>query len=178
VQRQSAEQIVEQLLALPAQTQVVLLAPWVTPVILALPHAQDAMPLSWRMRGEIWRFARDRIGERPLTGWGLDGARQFGSQILTIDGVPFQAIPLHPHSFSVHVWLETGAVGAVLMASAIFAGGVAASRTLGASRYAAAAVCGVMASAGLIWNVSYGAWQEWWIGAVFVALAAAAVVRR
>ncbi len=155
-----------------------LLAPWLTPALLALPHLQERLPLSWRMRGMIWGYARDRIAERPLTGWGLDGARQFGDRILTIDGLDFRAIPLHPHSFSMHVWLETGAIGTVLMAGAIVAGGIATTRTLGRSRAATAAVCGVIATAGMIWNVSYGAWQEWWIGAVFIALAAAAVARR
>lgn len=157
-----------------------LAAPWVTPVLLSVPGIEDRMPLSWRMRGEIWRFARARIEEKPLAGWGLDGARHFGDTLLTMPGLdlPFRAIPLHPHSFSFHVWLETGAIGAALMAGAIFAGGIAASRTLAGSRAAAAAVCGAMATIGSIWNVSYGAWQEWWFATAFIALAAAAAVRR
>jgi len=155
-----------------------LLAPWISSLLLSIPGVAAGMPLSWRMRAMIWDFAHDRIAERPVTGWGLDGARQFGDTILTIDGLDFRAIPLHPHSFSFHVWLETGAIGASLMAAVILCGGVAASRTLGRSRAATAAVCGVMGTAGAIWNVSYGAWQEWWIAAVFVGLAAAAVARR
>ena len=90
----------------------------------------------------------------------------------------FQAIPLHPHSFSMHVWLETGLVGACLAALAILAAGIIASRTLGHSKAAAAAAVAAMATVGTIWNVSYGAWQEWWIAAAFTAAAAAALARR
>ena len=156
----------------------VLAAPWLTPLLLSINGIERGMPLSWRMRGEIWQFARARIEEKPWFGWGLDGARQFGGRILTIDGLDFRAIPLHPHSFSYHVWLETGAVGAALMAAAMVAGGIAAARTLGGSKPASAAVTGAIAAIGMIWNVSYGAWQEWWIATAFIALGAATLARR
>ncbi|MDX2233146.1 MAG: hypothetical protein NW200_01495, partial [Hyphomonadaceae bacterium] len=155
----------------------VLLAPWLTPLLFA-GGGGAAMPMSWRMRGEIWRFAAERIAERPLTGWGLDASRQFGDTLLRLDGLDFRAIPLHPHSFSIQIWLEAGAVGALLMAGAIVAAGRAASRFAGTDRACAAAIAGAIAATGLIWNVSYGAWQEWWIATVFCALAFAAAVRR
>ncbi len=155
-----------------------LIAPWATPAILSLPGMAQGLPLSWRMRGEIWRFAGERIAEKPLFGWGLDGARQFGDTILQIDGLDFRAIPLHPHSFSVHVWLETGAVGALLLAAAIAGAGQLAARHVGPDRAAGAAFTGAIAAIGAIWNVSYGAWQEWWMAAAFLALAFAAAVRR
>jgi O-antigen ligase len=155
-----------------------LLAPWLTPMILALPGVTAGLPASWRMRGEIWRFASARIAERPLTGWGLDSARQFSDTILTLDGLPFHAIPLHPHSFSIHVWLETGAVGALLLAAAIVAGGRTASAAFARSRPAAAALTAAMAAVAVIWNVSYGAWQEWWFATAFLAVAWTGALRR
>lgn len=155
-----------------------LIAPWASAFVMSHPGIAQKLPLSWQMRGEIWRYAFERINEKLVTGWGLDGARQFGKNILTIGDVQLQAIPLHPHSFSLHVWLETGLVGAALAAAAILTAGIVTSRTLGDSRAAAAAATAAMASVGAIWNVSYGAWQEWWIAAAFTAAAAAALVRR
>ncbi len=155
-----------------------LAAPWASVFILSLPGLQDRLPMSWRMRGEIWRYAAARIDERLITGWGLDGARKFGENTLKVGEMQVQAIPLHPHSFSMHVWLETGLVGASLAAAAILAAGIIASRTLGAHRGAAAAAVGAMVAVAAIWNVSYGAWQEWWIAAAFTAAGAAALARR
>lgn len=155
-----------------------LIAPWASVFVLSLPGVQDRLPLSWQMRGEIWRYAAARIDERLITGWGLDGARKFGTNSLALGDMQFQAIPLHPHSFSMHVWLETGLVGASLAAASILTAGVVASRTLGSHRGAAAAAVGAMVAVGAIWNVSYGAWQEWWIAAAFTAAGAAALARR
>lgn len=155
-----------------------LIAPWASVFVLSLPGLQDRLPLSWQMRGEIWRYAAARIDERLITGWGLDGARKFGANTLTVGDMQVQAIPLHPHSFSMHVWLETGLVGASLAAASILAAGIITSRTLGRHRAAAAAAVGAMVAVGAIWNVSYGAWQEWWIAAAFTAAGAAALARR
>jgi len=156
-----------------------LVAPWASLFVLSLPGLQERLPLSWQMRAEIWRYASARIDEKLMTGWGLDGARKFGVERLSLPGVgEFQAIPLHPHSFSMHVWLETGLVGASLAALSILAAGIIASRTLGHSKAAAAAAVAAMATVGTIWNVSYGAWQEWWIAAAFTGAAAAALARR
>jgi O-antigen ligase len=154
-----------------------MVAPWLSPVLSRM-FDNEAMPMSWRMRGEIWRFAAARVAEKPWTGWGLDSSRVYGDTILAIGDHRFQAIPLHPHSVSMHIWLETGAAGAALFAVTLVAGGLAASRAFAAHRAAAAATCGAMASVGLIWNVSYGAWQEWWLAAVFLAFAASAALRR
>lgn len=153
-----------------------LLAPWVSPLLLSAPFL-DRLPFSWQMRAHIWAFAHDRIAEKPLTGWGLDSARTFGDTLLSIGAVKFRAIPLHPHSFSLHVWLDTGAVGAVLLAGAILAGGIAAARAFAAHRFAAAALTATVASLAAIWNVSYGAWQEWWMATAFLALAACAALK-
>lgn len=147
------------------------------PVLFSIPMG-PTLPLSWRMRDEIWAFAIARIGDKPLFGWGLDGARAFGDTIQQIDGLDFRVIPLHPHSFSLHVWLETGAVGALLLAFALVTAGRAAARLTADSPAAAAAVTAAIAALTAIWNVSYGAWQEWWMATAFVSLAGAMALRR
>jgi hypothetical protein len=68
------------------------------------------------------------------------------------------------------VWFETGAVGALLAAALTLAGGWALSRVL-VDRAQAAAAAATLASAGVIANLSYGIWQEWWDAALFLAAA-------
>lgn len=148
-------------------------APWVAPLI---PDSA-AFPLSWRMREQIWAFASDRILEKPLTGWGFAASRSFPDRG-EIEGVGFGLIPLHPHSGSLQIWLELGAVGAGLAAAAVLFAGLAARRAIGGDRRAGAAVCGFGAAALVIANVSFGLWQEWWVAALaFGAVAAASLTR-
>ena len=61
---------------------------------------------SWSERLDMWAFAAAKIVEKPWAGWGLDASRTFGS-----------AISLHTHDAAIQIWLELGAVGAVLAAA-------------------------------------------------------------
>lgn len=149
-----------------------LAAPFVTPLIFASPSFVESLPKSWAIRSEIWRFACERIAEQPWIGRGIDAARTFSEQI-TVRGETMRALPLHPHSASLQVWLETGAVGAILAALALVVGGWGLARKFRYDRNAAAATTATMAAMGLFANVSYGAWQEWlWA----VALTAACLI--
>jgi O-antigen ligase len=154
-----------------------LAAPFAMPILITALRSVESLPLSWKMRLEIWAFALARIREKPIMGWGLDSVRGF-KDIASIGDFKFPAAPLHTHSASLHVWLETGAIGAILAAAAIIGVGVATARTLGAHPAASAAACGAMAAVGAIWNVSYGAWQEWWMVVPFAAAGLAAAARR
>ena len=92
--------------------------------------------------------------------------------MLEVRSVVTRGIPLHPHSGSLQIWLETGAVGAALGALALVIGGVAMSRALAHRRAAAGAACATLVSFGFIANVSYGIWQEWWVATALIAAAA------
>jgi len=143
-----------------------------TPLLvrLAVDHdlvlrAQAVLGASWDARLDIWSFATARIMEHPLLGWGLDASRTFGN-----------SIPLHTHNGALQVWLEMGAVGALLMATAwlfllkAIYDLVEVDRRLAA--VAAASACAYL----MIGAVSFGVWQEWWLAlgalvfAVIVAL--------
>lgn len=117
--------------------------------------------LSWSMRMGFWSHAIDWIADHPLRGWGLDASRVFGPGIV-----------LHPHDTALQVWLELGAVGAVL-AAVIW--GLAISR-LARPRAEMAAVAVVAATTVylLFSALNFGAWQEWWLamGALIASLAA------
>lgn len=139
-----------------------LAAPWVTPLIGNIPGLADQIPRSWTERIRIWNYAAERIAEQPWIGHGLDAAR---SPPHTND------IPLHPHSASLHLWFDTGAVGAVLAALLLILGGRELVRLFGDNRFGAAAACATLASLGVVANVSFGLWAEWWMCTLFIAAA-------
>lgn len=112
----------------------------------------DPERVSWAARLDIWRFAAQRVLERPFFGWGLDASRMFSPNI-----------QLHTHNGALQVWLELGAVGAALVGlfwSWLF-GRIdrieARDRTMAAAAAAAAAVYLMIGA------LSFGIWQEWWI---------------
>jgi O-antigen ligase len=135
-----------------------LAAPFVTPLVIANPRLVAALPDSWAHRAEIWTYVCQEIRALPLLGHGFDAARH-------ADG----RIPLHPHSASLQIWYELGGVGAAIVAVMLIVSGLAMARALRHERTAAAAAAATLASLGVVANVSYGAWQEWWIAAIFAA---------
>ncbi|OJU11871.1 MAG: hypothetical protein BGN86_17130 [Caulobacterales bacterium 68-7] len=125
------------------------------------------VPLSWDIRLDIWAFAAAKTMEHPLRGWGLDAARNFTG-----------AIPLHTHDAPIQLWLELGLPGAALVGG-FFAlvlwriGEMAKERRNQAAVAAATAVTFIVIGA-----LSFGVWQEWWIGLGTLALIACRVERR
>lgn len=151
-------------------------APWAIPALLATPLA-ERLPDSWIVRSAIWRFVSTRIAESPVLGAGLDASRHF-KETARAGELAFPTIPLHPHSGSLQVWFETGGVGAMLALAVLIAGGLAAQRAFAERPAAGAALCGAIAASGVIANVSYGLWQEWWIATMMTGVALASAARR
>lgn len=142
-------------------------------IISSLPDSvRSAMPHSWEMRLEIWSYVCDLIADKPWFGYGLDASRPLSGEFV-FNGREFEALPLHPHNATLHIWLETGAVGAILAATGLVAlgGQIAAAPQL--SRLQAVAVVWVLAIYVSLIVFSYGVWQEWHQGTV--ALAATSV---
>jgi O-antigen ligase len=124
------------------------------------------VPASWDARLNIWTFAADHIQQHPFRGWGLDASRTFGP-----------AIPLHTHNAQLQLWLELGAIGAAL-AGVFFcwlAYGVV--RISERSRGEAAMAAGALVSYLVIGALSFGVWQEWWLGLGALTLVACGLAR-
>ena len=124
------------------------------------------VPASWDARLNIWTFAADHVQTHPFRGWGLDASRTFGA-----------AVPLHTHNAQLQLWLELGAVGAAL-AGVFFcwlAYGVV--RISERSRGEAAMAAGALVSYLVIGGLSFGVWQEWWLGLGAVTLIACGLAR-
>lgn len=147
-----------------------LAAPFATPIILANQSLVDALPLSWAARAGIWDYVCARIVEQPWIGHGLDASRAVTDRI-QVRELDMRGIPLHPHSASLQIWYETGAVGAVLAAAALLASGFALTRVFEGNRVGGAAAAATLASLGIMAYLSFGVWQEWWIATWFVTAA-------
>jgi O-antigen ligase len=122
---------------------------------------------SWEERLDMWTFAAAKIVEKPWGGWGLDSSRTFGS-----------AISLHTHDAAIQVWLELGAVGAVLAAAFWIGVWTLIEMVARRDRTAAAAASGAAVAYLTIGALSFGVWQEWWLGlGAMAAVACACLVR-
>lgn len=133
-------------------------APFVTPWLLSSQTLVAKMPLSWQARADIWDYVCARIIEQPWWGHGLDAGRAHEPNI-----------SVHPHSASLQVWFDTGLMGVLLLSAAIVAGVAALLRGRGKDPWSSAAVCGTVASLGVIANLSYNLWAEWWLATFFLA---------
>ncbi|MCX8134796.1 MAG: O-antigen ligase family protein [Roseococcus sp.] len=170
----------------------VLAAPLLMAGALALLPSLERLPPSAAHRVLTWDFVLERIAERPLLGWGAEASRvmpgggeTFDAGTLARFGLTSEAsrawfarpeanrLPLHPHNMPLQIWLELGAPGALAAAVLAWLLGAAAAR----ARPQPAAT-GAFGAAIIVGLLSYGAWQEWWIGLLLVLAAALAAGTR
>ncbi|MBI3439322.1 MAG: O-antigen ligase family protein [Proteobacteria bacterium] len=149
----------------------VLAAPFVTPLLFTDQRVVDALPMSGAARVVIWRYVSGRIPEKFWFGHGLDASRTAPQMLPVRADYSVAAIPLHPHSASMQIWFELGAVGALLAAAALLVGGWSLAQRSRGDRFSAAAAAATIASLGVIANLSYGIWQEWWDATMLLAAA-------
>jgi O-antigen ligase len=121
----------------------------------------------------IWRFTSAKILERPILGYGLRAGRKVpgGEQMVMLpqdgDLKPRRVFSMHPHNGPLEWWLELGLPGAVLGALAVFFLFRWPRRIAG--RTTRALVVGQLVTAFGIFNLSFGAWQVWWLVALVLA---------
>ena len=119
----------------------------------------------------VWQFVSHKITEKSIIGQGGDSSRAalVGGEKKawsTVNGagdvVPIysKAIPLHPHNLPLQIWLELGAIGALIMAALSYY------LLRGLNRYSvkdAAVIVGCFTTASLTFLVNLGCWQSWWL---------------
>jgi O-antigen ligase len=148
--------------------------------VIWLSHEAPWLRTSAQHRLIIWRFADDRIAERPLLGWGMDAAREIPGGKTRVrdymalpDALPLEGsvMPLHPHDAILQWTLELGIPGA-LLGSAII---VCIAWLIGfagmPSRATRAAGFGVMAASLPPLLLSFGVWQSWWQSTLWLVAA-------
>jgi O-antigen ligase len=135
------------------------------------------LPTSTHHRMTIWSFVGEKISIHPVGGWGFDSSRalpggreEYALHRSSGDIMYEKYLPLHPHDFSLQIWLELGAIGATLMAALLWLIGralrFAPSDPAGRAAATAALVAGFAIS-----SVSFGAWQSWWLSTLWLAAA-------
>jgi len=77
-------------------------------------------------------------------------------------------IPLHPHNFLLQTGLELGLPGIALL---LFIIGAIFWRCLDQPPERRTAFCGFFLSALVIFSLSYGEWQGWWLSTVWLCTA-------
>jgi len=122
----------------------------------------------------IWQFASERIAERPLAGWGLASSRAVPGGNERPLGFP-ELLPLHPHNAALHVWLELGALGALVGAFIVASTVLRIDRTFepGAGQVLALSAAATTIAVAF---VGFGIWQSWWIGAIGLTAACTVAV--
>lgn len=134
----------------------------------------ERLPLSWHWRLEIWSFAVERIAEKPVLGHGLDSGRTL-SETVMLRGMEIERMPIHAHNAGLHIWMETGVIGALLAAGAL----LALARSVGRAALNAP-LSAALGFAGAVWLASvmlgYGVWQEWHHGALAFAFGSAFIL--
>ena len=153
-------------------------APWIAQMMFA-DLARATEETSWLSqayaadRMEIWDFVARRALEQPWYGFGLEACRyieHFDTQKLY---APQEHI-LHPHNFALQIWLEFGALGAVLAAAAF---GMLLKKIYNLGPVNARRVLPLFVAALAAAATSYGLWQAWWLG-VFTLLPCLYLVAR
>lgn len=141
------------------------------------------LPYSTHHRLIIWHYTGQRIAEHPWRGWGMEAARADpgGAEMLTIQDVDETGrvrrelvgarLPLHPHNAVLQWWMELGLAGALLLAGFLWWLIRRVERSLVMDRLGRATGAGALTAALAISLVSYGAWQSWWLGVLWLVAA-------
>jgi O-antigen ligase len=158
---------------------LVIVFPLVTPAPAAIEQIRQEAPMlkeSAIHRLIIWRFAAERIAERPLLGWGMDASRAIpGGTAHASDVMPevkltgiVTMLPLHPHDAALQWRLELGLPGALLCVAIL---GLILWRIAGSPSLAPpqrAIVLGYAAAVLTVAMLSFGAWQAWWLSSIWL----------
>jgi O-antigen ligase len=157
---------------------MIIAAPLVMGAMLSLiPDSLiDSLPLSWAQRIEIWRFAMDQIAAAPIAGHGLDASRVI-NEVTMIRGFEMELLPLHAHNAGLSIWLETGAIGAILIGGTLIAIGQSLSQRL-IDPLQSASIAYACTAFFVTVSVGSGIWQEWLHASLAFALAATALIRK
>lgn len=163
----------------------VLLAP-LMPGLFPDPQKPDniltRLPNSAIHRIAIWRTAAGHIKEKPFLGGGFDSTRSlygvkdkvkivyFAGNGKKASSAMYEPIPLHPHNGMLQVWMEMGAVGALILLGVLLSVILAAHRRITHNRDRAA-TWAMMSVWICISSLSFGAWQSWWLASILLAAA-------
>jgi exopolysaccharide production protein ExoQ len=161
-----------------------------TLLILGMPFAMQVLPdartigknlpeLSFSVypRLVIWQYAANRTMESPILGHGIRTSRAMDIEQARISFLyrdngkvkkgNTKAIPLHPHNGVIQMWLELGGLGALIGLAIILSVLRGIHKSMVSPIHKAFLYAALFSSMCLM-SVSYGLWQNWWIGALWL----------
>jgi O-antigen ligase len=159
-----------------AVVSLVLLLPAVglfraAPFVDAVSAAESAgltVPGSGLHRAYIYDFVLERIWQRPLLGWGLESSSLLPGADHVVPALQRRLLPSHPHNAVLEVWVETGAVGAGLIAALLWL----CLRSIEGrftGRPERAAALAAFTAFFAISMLSFSLWATWWLSTAVVA---------
>lgn len=154
--------VVLALAAAPVAAQI--LFDMLAPTIESAPWLKDGYAAS---RLEIWNFIAARALQSPWIGFGAEATRvitDFETQRLYHP----DSFVLHPHNFALQVWIEFGALGALVCAG--FLCDIIRRIWRLPGRLTRQVALGVFVAIISSAATSYGLWQGWWIGTFFMMI--------
>ncbi len=127
-------------------------------------------------RLQIWRGYAELIGEHPYRGLGMHAHEKRGNdgsigQYAKRIGLP--ALANHPHNFILEIWVDLGAIGAILLSGLLLAAGMLAD---GLKRPDRVLFAQVLMSGFVISALGHGFTQSWWIATITIACIAVSQV--
>ncbi len=161
---------------------------WV--VIISAPYLADMLPDTRTLsrvapnlpdsvfpRILIWKSAANIIFEAPIIGKGLDSARAISRNTDSIwfygnkgDRRLSARIPLHPHNSILQIWIELGAIGAIALGFIFMLTFRAIARAEPRRIWSTTSI-GTLFTMLMISCTSYGIWQSWWQGVIWLTVA-------
>lgn len=152
----------------------ILAMPWLVDLIGLHMDAHVASALSSAHateRIEIWEAYRRIVPLFPVSGIGFEGSRQAAVVLAkALPGVDLRPwlLATHPHNAALQIWVEFGALGA-LLAAGFWLAAMRELARLGRDLLPwGIAVHGALFAVGM---VSHGAWQPWWLALAVLATA-------
>lgn len=151
---------------------VILLAPLLAYVSFEVVARYSLnLPMSWDHRLRMWGYCWEVISAHPLWGAGFDASRTFDETFIAGGRYEMTIVSLHPHNVGIQIWTEAGMIGALLASAVIFTLFKPVQDFVQSPAHGSA-VSGVIIGALVISSLTYGAWQFWWWGCLFLALGA------
>jgi|GEM_PF-769202 len=126
------------------------------------------MPMSFRDRLEIWDHGADAVADAPWIGRGLGAVKLLPMTEERRTQYIFHKAPsTHAHNAALQIWIEFGAVGIGLGLALLGVGAAAIGRMDRSARPAALSTAAALL---VIAMLSFGVWQETWLGLIAVTL--------
>lgn len=146
-----------------------------TPFIVQLLYAHfvlDIQHLEWFRKAnaghriEIWHVVMQYALNQPYYGHGVEATRYVTDYRHDFVYQDESAI-LHPHNFSIQIWMEYGVIGIGLFSGLLFSI-IESIREMNISKrpYVVALFFAVL----IVASTGHGMWQSWWIGVVILVI--------